>query len=217
MKENSNKIIAIVALVVAVIALAVGFATYTATLTISAHDVTVGSDTFSPNVIYKAGTIDCSTVSTGATVVSAGSFTDDVTWDGVEISLAEPGDYATCTATVINNSTFIAYLYELKTASALTCESKATSDNPATTGVSDACAGMELSVTHGTTSITADSTAAGQAGGASGTAITGNSIAANGGEKTVSFTVTYTSGSAKANGDFLVHIPQISMIYKTED
>ena len=37
-----------------------------------------------------------------------------VTWDGVEISLAEPGDYATCTATVINNSTFIAYLYELK-------------------------------------------------------------------------------------------------------
>lgn len=215
-KENNGKIIAIVALVVAVIALAVGFATYTATLTISAHDVTIGSDTFSPNVKYKSGTISCSDTSAGATVTSAGTFTDNVTWGGITISLAAPGDYATCTATIENLSTFTAYLYELKTASAITCETKSGSSNAATTGITEACSGMQLSVTHGTTTITADSTTAGQAGGASGTAITGNSIAASG-EKNVSFTVTYTSGSSQANGDFLVHIPQISLIFKTED
>lgn len=215
MEKNNNKVIAVVALFTAVIALAVGFATYSATLTISNHDVTVGSDTFTPNLNYKASSMSCVDKSTNATVTSAGTVSGTA-WSGVELSLAGPGDYVTCTAVIENTSQFDAYLYEINTATALSCEPKTTSSNPATTGVSDACASMELTISEGTASATATSLAA-----ASNNSITGVKInkitGTTAGEGTVSFTIRYGNNGALANGDFVVHVPQINLIYKTED
>ena len=215
MEKNNNKVIAVVALFIAVIALAVGFATYSATLTISSHDVSVGSDTFSPNLNYKASSMSCAVKSEGATVTSAGSVSGTA-WSGVQLILSQPGDYVTCTATVENTSQFDAYLFEINTASALSCEAKASSENPATTGVSEACSAMELSITQGSASATATSQTA-----ASNNSITGVKIdkisGSTAGEGNVSFTIRYNANGTQANGDFIVHVPQVNLIYKTED
>lgn len=216
MEKGNSKIIAVVALFVAVIALAVGFATYSATLTIEPHDVSVGSDTFSPNVKYQASSMKCDVKSDDAVVTSAGSVTDTA-WSGIVLSLAKPGDYVTCTATVENNSNFDAYLREINTTSAITCETKTGSENAATTGISDACGQMELVINQGTASATATSTAA-----ASNTTVSGVKIdkisGSTAGTKDVSFTIRYkTGGAVEANGDFIVKVPQVNLIYKTED
>ena len=216
MEKGNSKIVALVALFVAIIALAVGFATYSATLTIEPHDVTVGSDTFSPNVKYKASSMSCTNKSAGATVTSAGTVTDTA-WSGIELSLASAGDYVTCTATVENNSNFDAYLREITTSSAISCEAKAGSANAATTGINEACAQMELVINQDSASATATSSAA-----ASNTTVSGVKInkisGTTPGEKAVSFTIRYkTGGSVEANGDFVVKVPQVNLVYKTED
>ena len=216
MEKGNSKIIAVVALFVAVVALAVGFATYSATLTIRPHEVTVGNDTFSPNVKYQAASMQCGVKSETATVSSAGTVSGTA-WSGIVLSLAKPGDYVTCTATVENNSNFDAYLREINTATAITCETKTGSENAATTGINEACAQMELVINQGTASATATSSAA-----ASNTAVSGIKIdkinGSTAGTRDVSFTIRYkTGGTVEANGDFLVKVPQVNLIYKTED
>lgn len=215
MKKDTNKYIALTALIVAVLALAIGFATYTSTLTIGAHDVTVGSDTFTPNLNYKAASVSCPTKTEGVTVESTGTVSQTA-WTGISIAMSKPGDSVTCQATIENTSNFDAFLDEMNTAAALSCEAKADSSNPATTGIDDACSAMKLTVTTGEDSITATSTAAG-----SKTGISNNQISkisgGTAGEKLVTFTLTYQEGSKEANGDFIVKVPQVNLIYKTED
>lgn len=210
MEKNTGKIIAICGLVVAVIALAVGFAAYSATLTISSFDVKVGDDTFSPNVNYRAESMSC-TPGGNATVTSAGTVSG-TTWSGIQASFKGPGDSITCTATVENTSSFIGYLKSLTTASPLVCAADDSNSNPATIGVSDACTGMTLDVTVGSATMQATSAAAG-----SNTSITGNTIAATTGTQTVTLVLTYATGSAVADGDFKVTVPQINLLYKTTD
>ena len=216
MEKGNSKIIAVVALFVAVVALAVGFATYSATLTIQPHDVTVGSDTFSPNIKYRASSMSCNDKSADAVVTSAGTV-NGTAWSGIELSLAKPGDYVTCTATVENTSNFDAFLREINTSSAITCQSKTGSANAATTGITESCAQMELVINQGTASATATSTAA-----ASNTTVSNVKIdklnGSTAGTKDVSFTIRYkTGGTVEADGDFIVKVPQVNLIYKTED
>lgn len=218
-KNNTYKIVSVVALVVAVIALSVGFATYSATLTISSSATVVPGDEFSPNVNFVSGTPNC--VPSGkASVISNGSASEKA-WSGIDVQLVEPGDYVTCTASVQNASIFDAYLKQIAAEAIVSCDTVGTS-NPAS-DYADACDGIEIDSSVATYTVSADNTAV------VGTTesilrsgdITGVSIAAKNGDtissQEVSIVIRYKTGSAKADGDFNVNIPTISVLYKTEE
>ena len=211
MEKNSYKVITVLSLVIAVVALAIGFAAYTATLTIeNATATATASNSFTPNVQYKQGTLTCKR---GQTTLSnvAGSLNDAthaVTWTGAAVTLTGPGDSITCSATVENLSTFTAHLKSITIASpGLTCA-------PVASGVTlqnltGACDSIDLTVTEDTASATADTN-----GSTNATSVSGVSIAA-GGEDTVSFTIAYPANSPVTDGDFTITIPTITFTYST--
>lgn len=222
MEKSSNKVIAICALVVGVLALAIGFATYTATLTIGGSGEGEGNkatiqatDTFSPEVNYVEGSPKCyvtgdtsKAVITGANVGTASG----KSWTGISVPMEAKGS-VTCEAQVENESTFIAYLYSIAANSGINCNVTGlnANDGPvATQNVDDACDEMSVTVTIGADNLVITDAAA------TNDAITGNTIAANGGTTTVYVTITQT-GNTVTDGRFNVNIPTISHTYKTED
>jgi len=155
MEKNSTKAIALIALLVAVAALAIGFATFTASLTISSNATIVPADTFSPYIKFKASSISCSVVNgsdANAQVTSAGSFDSDrVAWSGVSIKLIAPGDAAYCEATVENGSSFVAYLRSIVTTSGLQCTAGSTTGGiSGATNYADVCEDLTLDIEVGT-------------------------------------------------------------------
>ncbi len=208
MEKNSYKVITVLSLVIAVVALAVGFASYSATLTIeNATATATASNSFTPNVQYKQGTLSCKR---GATDVQSAGSLNDLThatiWTGASVTLTGPGDSITCEATVENKSTFVAYLKSITIAApGLTCQ-------PVASGVTlqnltAACDSIDLTVTEGSASATADTT-----GSVNASSVSGVSIAA-GAEQTVSFTVAYPANSPVTDGDFTITIPTITFVY----
>ncbi len=209
MEKNNSKIVAVVALVVAVVALSVGFATFSATLTITNTSAAINpTNTFTTNVKYAANSVSCTT--TGDAVVSNSGTLTDTAWNGVAITLKTPGDKATCTANISNLSSFVAYLREINTATALSCSALAGSNAASAANVTAVCNALSLVVTVGTDSATATASAAGSAV-VSGTT---NKIATSG-TQAVKFELTYASGSQPADGDITVNVPQMNVIYKT--
>ena len=208
MEKNNSKIVAIVALVVAVVALSVGFATYSQTLTINSAAVIEPTNTFTENVKYRASSASCTT-NGDAEVVTTNMQLTDTAWSGVSATLKTPGDYVECTATVENLSTYIAYLKEINTASAITCAANASGTNSnAATNADAVCANVTLDITAGSDTAQATSSAA-----ANNTSTSG-SIAAESGTQTVKFRVTF-GGSTPADGDITISVPQINLIYRT--
>lgn len=212
-KGNSTKLLAIIGLMVATAALAVGYAAYSATLTIENAEATVTTtDTFKPNVQYKDGTLSCVKTGTETAVNSAGSFATDASgyttiWQNASVTLEGPGNSVTCKATIENKSSFTAYLKSINVADKLICNPATT--NGATQNLADACAAMTFNVGQGSATASANSTA-----GTSNSSVSGVSIAA-GGNADVSFTIAYPSNAAVTDGDFVVSIPKISFVYET--
>ena len=212
MEMNKYKLVTVFSLVIAVVALAVGFASYTATLTIENSSATIpASDQFSPYVQYKQGTLSCVKTGTSTAVTSTGSLNDAshaTVWTGASVSMSGIGDSVTCSATVENLSTFTAYLKSITIASPLSCapvQANATLQN-----LTGACNAVGITVTQGTASATAS--------GASKTDATisdGSVTIAPSGEATVSFTIEYPNGSPVTDGDFVVTIPTITFRYET--
>ena len=154
-KNNNYKILTVVALFVAVLALAVGFAAYSATLTITNPSAVVTGDQFSPYVLYT-GTPSC-VASGNATVISEGTL-NNKNWTGVSLRMEKPGDSVTCTESVQNGSLLTAYLESIKASKAIECVSYGTGEddgNP-TTNFQSACDGMKLTFKAGTYDIATD-------------------------------------------------------------
>ena len=221
-KNNNYKILTVVALFVAVLALAVGFAAYSATLTITDPSAVVTGDQFSPYVLYT-GTPSC-VASGNATVISEGTL-NNKNWTGVSLRMEKPGDSVTCTASVQNGSLLTAYLESIKASKAIECVSYGTGEddgNPAT-NFQSACDGMKLTFKAGTYDIATDDSATvgtTQATMESGP-INGQTITAKKGdvisEQTVSFTLSYDANASVADGDFKINLPTMSLVYKTEE
>jgi len=216
MERNSGyKTISVIGLLIAVTALAIGFASYSATLNITNPEALVSGDEFSPYVVFT-GTPSC-VVNGEAKVNSAGTALEH-DWSGVRVTLTKPGDAVTCTATVQNGSLLPAYLKRITAEKPLECTPG--TDNPAT-NYQDACAGMELNFKVDTYDISLDNT--GTIGTiqntlSSGT-ITNISIPAKANNNIsthdASFTITYKEDSQIADGDFIVKIPTMSLFYET--
>ncbi len=210
-RDRNSKVIAVVALIVAVVGLGIGFAAFTSTLTISANaTVTPSGDAFKVvfDTTYETEGIECDTTVGNASVTETGTVAD-TTISGIKVAFTDPGDSVTCTAQVKNTGEYIAYLNAITT-SDLTCK-KATSSQATDALVTAACAGIEATFTVGKDSATSKS-----ASSVSNSAITSHTLAKAGTEK-VTIKIEYKTGSARADGAFDVTIPATTLTYGSAD
>ena len=218
MEKNNGKIIAIVALVVAVVALSVGFAAFADTLTINGTATAKVSgnpfDDESKGLNYKAGSQGChSTADDNVNVISgdysAGSFTngnDD--WSGISVPLTKDVPSVTCTAVVENKTAYTAYLKSISANGGVSC---ASTGSNATANKDSVCATVNVVAQFGT--VAADKIEFGTTQPTTNSSTTG-SITPNG-ESTVTVTISYDPTRVVADEDVTITLPTISHDYSS--
>ena len=216
-KERGSKVIAIIALLIAVVGLSVGFAAYTSSLSISNTSATVGAaaaDDF--EVIFSTdGTSDDTTianlldsavtdpVSGGPSAVLAdGASMTGTTISGLSATFTEPGQSVTYTFYAHNAGKFLAYLNSI-TIGEKTCTAKTGTDQAL---VDTVCPALSMSVKVGKEAATGVSVAD----------VDNHSLAIDGYE-TITVTLTYGATEARADGDFTVNFGQITLVYDHTD
>ena len=220
-KDRTYQVIAIVALVIGVCALTVGFAAFATNLTISSSaevvpssvlDVVFSTSNSSAVTGTVAGTASGETGASGSTATLAAT-----TVTGIKANFTKPGQKVTYTFNVYNNSAFTGYLTGITFKDVTgenapkVCAPKSGSTNPATTGYADACNGITLKLTVGNAGALANG-------------VTTSQTAANIGDATglaasasypVVVEVEYAAGSAEADGDFTVSFGDIVLSYSS--
>lgn len=219
MEKNNGKIIAVVALVVAVVALSVGFAAFADQLTIDGNATLQATNDFDEKVKYVSGSPKCYATgdSNKATVITTGYSTgtaNDDAWSGISVPLSMTQKSVTCEAQVENKSSYVAYLKSISTESGLTCASKGTGDSAAT-NVAAVCGTNNANVKA--TVIVGDSTASTDKieiqNAQVSTSSASGSIAMNG-TTNVYVVIEYT-GTTAPDGDILITLPTITHNYST--
>ena len=218
MEKNNGKIIAIVALFVAVVALSIGFAAFTDTLTINGTaTVQKGADAFDGSFKYDADSEETCTLAGGGAITgtyNARTSSDD-SWSGITVPIGTTSgtNSVVCTATVKNTSNFDAYLKTITITGPLTY----------TTGTGDdAASNVDAVCDHVTATVQVGSTPSNSL--AITTSSTSSSAATNLNQKvdkntgsvdvTVTITYDYTTGPVP-DGDVTVTLPTISHNYST--
>ncbi len=207
MEKNNGKVVAIVALVVAVVALSVGFAAFSDQLTIAGNaNVAAAADPFDDptnGLAYSSTAPTCYAGTTpGTAVQSAGTASGD-TWSGISVPLNATQDTVTCTATVLNKTSYDAYLNGITASSGLTCASTGAN---ASTNATNVCAGAEVTVTIGSDTATIDKD------GITPPQTYSASVAKNNGTQTVTVVITYNK-AALTDEDVTITIPTITHAY----
>jgi len=212
MDNKSSKIIAIVALVVAVVGLSVGFAAFSSVLTIeSTAEVNPNSDTFSVGFSTSSSELAegnvTATTTTGATA-SAATITNSknaATISGLKASFTEPGQSATYSFYVYNDSPYTAYLNTIQLADGETFkECSIPSNSLATQGlVTAACNDITLKVKVG------------NAEEFTGTTLSPNEALASETAVPVTVVISYANNNHRADGAFNVDFGNIELYYST--
>ena len=216
-KNSSGKIMAMIALAISVIALTVGFAAFSDSLTIQGAATAKSSvnafDNATNGLNYKANSMEChSTADSSVNVISgsysAGTLSDD-SWSGINVPLTNEVPSVTCTAIIENKSAYTAYLRSLGANGGVQC---ASTGGNAATNVSNVCSTVDLTVqigsvqtdkitSHGTVQPTANNSTTG-------------SIAASNGEATVTVTISYDP-TAVTDEDVTITLPTITHDYSS--
>lgn len=123
-KERGAKVIAIVALLIAVVGLTVGYAAYSSTLTINGT-ANVDPASWKVNFGYKTGDSLTGTIKGHATETTAPTLAD-TTISGFDVTLKAPGDSVTYNFLIKNSGTLNAKLANF-TMGTLTCAPNASS------------------------------------------------------------------------------------------
>ena len=209
MQNNESKYVAIVALIVAIIGISVGFAAYSSALQIKAGaDVNYGGGGGS---LFTLGlsTATNSLTNGSVTPTVVGATADAATLNtniiqGISVHFTATGQKATYTFYGVNTSSFIGYLNSVVMGSK-TCAAYSGNGNPASVGVADACDDIIFTVTAGTADYTE----------------TNNNINSHqlnaGGYETIKVEIEYIDGGAVADGDFTVDFGTTSLTYSTVD
>ena len=217
MEKNNGKVVAIIALVVAVVALSVGFAAFSDTLTIAGNaTASAAANPFdnannASNALSYATPNSATCYETGTpanSVSSAGTASGD-DWAGISVPLSSSASSVTCTATIVNNTAYDAYLTAITTANnnatGLTCSSTGANG---TTNATNVCAGAQVTVAIGSLTATIDKDGLTSSGTA------GAQVAKNGGTATVTVVISYNS-SALTDEDVTITIPTITHAYSS--
>ena len=219
MEKNNGKIIAIVALVVAVVALSVGFAAFADQLTIAGSATAkAGTNPFDDttengNLDYLSTSPEChATNDETYTEYTPGTASGDA-WSGISVELTKAHPSVTCTAKVQNNTAYTAYLRGITTSGPLACSSTGSNKD---TNAANVCSTLNMTVKFGTVEndkieFTGTSTPSAN------NSTTGSIAAKSGqtpGESTVTLTISYNS-SAVTDEDVTITIPTITHNYSS--
>lgn len=212
MEKNNGKIIAIVALVVAVVALSVGFAAFTDSLTIAGNATVTGGDNslFAGSFGYASSPAAACVYTGGSTTAAntnAGSASGN-SWSGISITLNDTNPSVTCTATIENTSAYDASLTSFSSDTNVGCTSSTA------TNASAICATVQEVVTIDTNSTILTVTPSSSSSGVTGT-LGGLTIPKQVGTKVVSVTVSYDKTAGVPDGDITITLPTITHGYTT--
>lgn len=219
MVENrAYKVMIVLALVLGVVGVTLGYAAFSNTLTInSAAEVTPDSSNF--NVDFSSTDLSVATNPVVATLTpnnvtgftaTNGTIdnTSDPTITGLKATFTEPGQKATYSFYSYNAGQYIAYLNAITFNGTKSCAAITPQTGTAATQslVNTACNGITLNVTVGSESRT-DQTVSN---------ISGHSLGIGAAEEII-VEIEYATGSAIADGDFEVTLPSIVLTYDSAD
>ena len=213
MEKNNGKVIAIVALLVGVVALSVGFAAFADELTIAGSaNAKVGANPFDDadkGLAYLSSSPKCyvtgDTSKKAIDGASVGTASGDA-WSGISVPLTKDAPSVTCEAVVENKTSYTAYLRGLVSSGGLTCTSSGANKTSNETNV---CGGASATVTIGTTSINITNAAA-TASNVSG------SIAPTSGTETVTVVIAYNP-DVNYDEDTTITLPTITHSYSSAE
>lgn len=144
-KERGAKVIAIVALLIAVVGLTVGYAAYSSTLTINGT-ATVDPASWKVNFGYKDGTTSLTGTKTGHATETTAPTLADTTISGFDVTLKAPGDSVTYNFLIKNSGTLNAELASF-TMGTLTCAPNASS-NISQEDATELCGELKYTLTY---------------------------------------------------------------------
>lgn len=206
-KNNSSKIIAIIALVVAVIGLSIGFAAFTTSLTINAKaDVTVDQTKFKIQFSTDDGSITPGQVTPSVSGATADKATiAQTTISGINVHFTADSQSATYSFYVYNDSPYTAYLTGVTFANANPqCSYKTEADGNQEL-LTAACRQIQTTVTAHSGSWTA-----------SDAAITGKSLEPNTGAE-ITVKVESKAGATAVDSAYDATIGNITLNYSTKN
>ena len=225
-KGRSSKIIAIVALCVGVVGLSLGFAAFSSTLTISSSaEVAPDASTFNVDFSSSQSSVVTDNIIPEITPSGVANFTateatisneGDPTISNLKATFTEPGQKAVYSFYAFNAGEYEAFLNSITFAGStpVTCTAK---ENTDPTLVANACKGIKLTVdVNGVTAyVTGPVDPADENAGSKAT-IQSHSLASKAGES-VTVTIEYLPGSARADGDFDVAFGNVTLTYSSVD
>ena len=206
--NRNNKLLMIIALVVGIVSLSVGFAAFSTTLNISSSaSVSPSSDTFkvkfstSQNSLV-VGAVAPSSKTTGITttdgVIDNGA---NPTIKNLSATFTSPGQYVEYTIYARNEGEYTAYLNNINFLGDKTCKAETgTTDSL----VQSACESINISATIGNTTYTET------------TPIEGHTLAKGVGEQ-IKIRLEYLSSGTAVDGAFSIKFPNIALVYSTLD
>lgn len=215
-KNNSYKVMVIAALVIGVVALSVGFAAFSRSLTITNSTATYkatdkdlkvnfstsNTETVGGNVagvLSGTGVVD---TNAGTATINGATDTGFTNISGITAPFTKKGQKATYTFYLNNDSDYTAYL---KSASFASPEKTCTAvDGTDATLVTNACKDISLTLTIDGTKVLATDT----------TGFNAISLAA-GDKKTVVVEVEYNGSNVLPDGDFIVTFGDITLNFST--
>lgn len=213
-RERGTKIIALVALCVAIVGLSIGFAAFSSNLKIKSS-ATVSPDASDFDVNFSSTDteeLDGEVIGVGENGATAANATIDNTTnptiEGLNATFTEPGQKVTYTFYAHNAGKYMGYLNDVDYAN-VTGKSATKVCTPASgtdsTLVEAACNGISVSVKVGDTTFTG----------------TTNSIANHSLDidnyKKIILTIEYAGNSTRADGDFTVAFGDITLTYESID
>ena len=215
-RNKTGQVIAILALVVGVISLSIGFASFASVLNIQASaNVKPDSSTMNVDFSSSASSVevnDITPTATPETVVATAAKIDnssDPTIKNLSATFTEPGQKVVYEFYAYNACELNAYLKSIvygnvtgKNLTKVCTASTGTTD----TLVQKACEGISVKVKVGNELETSTGTAS----------ITGHALAKANGEK-VTVTLEYETGASRADGDFSVAFGDITLNYSSAD
>lgn len=217
-KDRSTKVIVIVALLVGVIGLSIGFAAFSSTLTISSTaEVKPDANKFNVNFTStSSGDVSTADIVPTAkipeTIIASNGLIDnsgDPTVTGLHATFKEPGQSVTYNFWAKNVGEYVAYLNSITitnpdgASTVKKCTAKGTTTQ---TLVDSACNGISMSIKVGDENATSSSVAT----------INNHSLAINGYDPII-ITLSYADGSAIADGDFEVLFGDVTLSYSSAD
>ena len=214
--ERSSRVIAVVALCVAVVGLTLGFAAFSNTLTISS-DANVTPDASTFNVDFSSSDSSLATdpivpvKNPSSLVAGEGTInnTSNPTVSGLSATFKEPGQKVTYTFYAHNAGEYDAFLNSISfnNVSSGDAPKKCTAGGGTTDSlVQAACDDITLSVKVGSESETTGSVPT----------ISGHTLAKNKSEQII-VEIEYNAGGDRADGDFTVEFGDITLVYGSVD